>query len=160
MSEEGNEDDEEAELNALSNQLQDPADGPSGSGGATTSGFNTIPANYDGKSPIFVSFILLNRFYLSISNLSASTLPSPPVDPEIRNPGGFQPYAGPTDPTLPAVYQPPQPLASSANLTPDQLIKAQKYCKWAGSALTYEDVKSAIENLQKGLHLLQFGKEL
>lgn len=54
----------------------------------------------------------------------------------------------------------PAPVAGSVNLTPEQLVKAQKYCKWAGSALTYEDIKSAIENLQKGLHLLQFGQEL
>lgn len=151
------EDDEEAELNALANQPQEPAGVPSGPGEIPSSGFNTIPANYDG---LLQSNQNLHSFHILIPRTLASTLPSPPSDPEIRNPGGFQPYSGPSDPSLTAVYQPPQPLASSANLTPDQLIKAQKYCKWAGSALTYEDVKSAIENLQKGLHLLQFGKEL
>lgn len=54
----------------------------------------------------------------------------------------------------------PAPVAGSVTLTPEQLVKAQKYCKWAGSAITYEDIKSAVENLQKGLHLLQFGQEL
>jgi Vta1 C-terminal domain len=33
---------------------------------------------------------------------------------------------------------------------PEQIAKAQKYCKWAGSALNYEDIKTAIDNLQKG----------
>lgn len=156
MTEEGNEYDEEAELNALSNHTQEPADGvPSASGG-----YNTIPANYDGKFSYPTSSSIYAFHYPALLIVLASTLPSPPVDPEIRNPGGFQPYTGPSDPSTPAVYQPPQPLASSSNLTPEQLIKAQKYCKWAGSALTYDDVKSAIENLQKGLHLLQFGKEL
>lgn len=39
------------------------------------------------------------------------------------------------------------------------MIKAQKYCKWAGSALTYDDVKAAIDNLQKALRLLQTGED-
>lgn len=39
------------------------------------------------------------------------------------------------------------------------MVKAQKYCKWASSALSYDDVKSAIDNLQKGLRLLQTGQD-
>lgn len=107
----------------------------------------------------------------SATNFDVSTLPSPPVDPETKNPGGFQPYEPPpasTPPATSAQAPPPAmpwsatpvPAAGSIQLTPDQLIKAQKYCKWAGSALTYEDISTAIENLQKGLHLLQFGQEL
>lgn len=46
---------------------------------------------------------------------------------------------------------------SNVTLTAEQMAKAQKYCKWAGSALSYDDVKSAIDNLQKGLRLLQTG---
>jgi vacuolar protein sorting-associated protein VTA1 len=37
--------------------------------------------------------------------------------------------------------------------------KAQKYCKYASSALQYEDVPTAIDNLQKALRLLQTGKD-
>lgn len=44
-------------------------------------------------------------------------------------------------------------------LTTDQIQKAQKYSKYATSALNYDDVKTAVENLQKALNLLQFGKE-
>lgn len=44
-------------------------------------------------------------------------------------------------------------------LTPEDFTRAQKYCKYAGSALQYEDVATAIQNLQKALKLLTSGKE-
>ncbi|XP_060947504.1 vacuolar protein sorting-associated protein VTA1 homolog isoform X2 [Limanda limanda] len=45
------------------------------------------------------------------------------------------------------------------HLTPEDFTKAQKLCKYAGSALQYEDVGTAIQNLQKALKLLMTGKE-
>jgi len=45
------------------------------------------------------------------------------------------------------------------SLRPDDFQKAQKYCKWAGSALQYEDVPTAIGNLQKALKLLTTGQD-
>lgn len=86
---------------------------------------------------------------------TVNTLPSPPVDPETKNPGGFQPYVAPSTP----IYQPPAAPVAGVELSADQMIKAQKYCKWAGSALNYDDVKSAVENLQKALRLLQTGQD-
>ncbi|XP_030627568.1 vacuolar protein sorting-associated protein VTA1 homolog isoform X2 [Chanos chanos] len=44
-------------------------------------------------------------------------------------------------------------------LTPEDFTRAQKYCKYAGSALQYEDVATAVQNLQKALKLLTTGKE-
>ncbi|XP_066557748.1 vacuolar protein sorting-associated protein VTA1 homolog [Amia ocellicauda] len=44
-------------------------------------------------------------------------------------------------------------------LTPEDFTRAQKYCKYAGSALQYEDVSAAVQNLQKALKLLTTGKE-
>ncbi|KAK7133760.1 hypothetical protein R3I94_015577 [Phoxinus phoxinus] len=44
-------------------------------------------------------------------------------------------------------------------LTPEDFTQAQKYCKYAGSALQYEDVGTAVQNLQKALKLLTTGKE-
>lgn len=44
-------------------------------------------------------------------------------------------------------------------LGPEDMAKAQKYCKFAGSALQYEDTKTAIVNLQKALNLLTMGQE-
>ncbi|KAL0840565.1 hypothetical protein ABMA28_015781 [Loxostege sticticalis] len=89
---------------------------------------------------------------------AASQLPPVPYTPD-PNPGGFVPY----DPS-----QQPQPQPSTlygdnstsvAQLTPDQIAKAQKYCKWASSALNYDDVKTAIGNLRNALELLQTGRD-
>lgn len=52
----------------------------------------------------------------------------------------------------------PQP-EGGTSLRPEDFHKAQKYCKWAGSALQYEDVSTAVQNLQKALHLLTTGKD-
>lgn len=66
--------------------------------------------------------------------------------------------APPAQPSTPVVLPPSNP--DGVALEPGQMEKAQKYCKWAASALNYDDVKTAIDNLQRALHLLQFGKEL
>lgn len=89
---------------------------------------------------------------------AASQLPPVPYTPD-PNPGGFVPY----DPTQQP--QPPQPTTFHSDttnlptLTPDQIGKAQKYCKWASSALNYDDVKTAIYNLKSALELLQTGRD-
>ncbi|XP_032755253.1 vacuolar protein sorting-associated protein VTA1 homolog [Rattus rattus] len=44
-------------------------------------------------------------------------------------------------------------------LTPEDVAGAQKYCKCAGSALQYEGVGTAMQNLQKALRLLTTGRE-
>ncbi|XP_042671856.1 vacuolar protein sorting-associated protein VTA1 homolog [Centrocercus urophasianus] len=49
--------------------------------------------------------------------------------------------------------------AGEVRLTPEDFARAQKYCKYAGSALQYEDVSTAVQNLQKALKLLITGKE-
>jgi len=41
------------------------------------------------------------------------------------------------------------------SLTAEQMAQAQKFCKYAASALTYEDVSTAIDNLEKALRLLK-----
>ncbi|KAM6992842.1 vacuolar protein sorting-associated protein VTA1 homolog isoform 1-T1 [Tautogolabrus adspersus] len=58
------------------------------------------------------------------------------------------------DPTLLNAQQ-----QGGVHLSPEDFTKAQKYCKYAGSALQYEDVGTAIQNLQKALKLLTTGKE-
>ncbi|XP_026750990.1 vacuolar protein sorting-associated protein VTA1 homolog [Galleria mellonella] len=90
---------------------------------------------------------------------AASQLPPVPYTPD-PNPGGFVPY----DPSQQPQPAQPTPLygdntTSVAQLTPDQIAKAQKYCKWAGSALNYDDVKTAITNLRNALELLQTGHD-
>ncbi|CAB3243943.1 unnamed protein product [Arctia plantaginis] len=89
---------------------------------------------------------------------AASQLPPVPYTPD-PNPGGFIPY----DPSQqPQVAQPSTyygDISSTAQLTPDQIAKAQKYCKWASSALNYDDIKTAIGNLKNALELLQTGRD-
>ncbi|CAD6230203.1 GSCOCG00012156001-RA-CDS [Cotesia congregata] len=46
-----------------------------------------------------------------------------------------------------------------ASLSADQLLKAQKYIKWAGSAINYDDIPTAVENLQKALCLITTGQD-
>uniref|UniRef100_A0A665VSQ5 Vacuolar protein sorting-associated protein VTA1 homolog n=1 Tax=Echeneis naucrates TaxID=173247 RepID=A0A665VSQ5_ECHNA len=56
----------------------------------------------------------------------------------------------------PAELPPP---TGGVQLSAEDFTKAQKYCKYAGSALQYEDVGTAVQNLQKALKLLTTGKE-
>ncbi|KAF2896469.1 hypothetical protein ILUMI_09706 [Ignelater luminosus] len=113
------------------------------------------------------------------SNPSISPLTPFNPPPSIPNnpPEGSMPFM-PQLPTIPqsAVTPQPSPLppqptpaprtnsvtptpSAASSLGPEHIEKAQKYCKWAGSALNYDDVNTAIDNLQKALHLLQFGEE-
>ncbi|XP_031236341.1 vacuolar protein sorting-associated protein VTA1 homolog isoform X2 [Mastomys coucha] len=65
-----------------------------------------------------------------------------------------------TVPAVPAI-DPDLYTASQGDirLTPEDFARAQKYCKYAGSALQYEDVGTAVQNLQKALRLLTTGRE-
>lgn len=66
----------------------------------------------------------------------------------------FQPVVPPSVPAASAI--PSQPSnAMSSTLSPQENEQAQKYCRYAASALQYEDVKTAIENLHKALALLE-----
>ncbi|EGI70803.1 PREDICTED: vacuolar protein sorting-associated protein VTA1 homolog [Acromyrmex echinatior] len=48
---------------------------------------------------------------------------------------------------------------SGAKLSVEQIGKAQKFIKWASSALDYDDVATSVMNLRKALHLLTTGQE-
>ncbi|XP_022593711.1 vacuolar protein sorting-associated protein VTA1 homolog isoform X3 [Seriola lalandi dorsalis] len=109
--------------------------------------------------------------------------PSQPYDDQDKSLGpgpapgiGFSPSpgAGPSGPPTTSfnnIHIPPgahapantpaelPPPTGGVQLSPDDFTKAQKYCKYAGSALQYEDVGTAIQNLQKALKLLTTGKE-
>lgn len=49
--------------------------------------------------------------------------------------------------------------SSTVQLGPQQITRAQKLCKFANSALEYEDIQGAVEFLGKAMKLLQTGKE-
>ncbi|XP_053602230.1 vacuolar protein sorting-associated protein VTA1 homolog [Plodia interpunctella] len=87
---------------------------------------------------------------------AASQLPPVPYTPD-PNPGGFVPY-DPSQQPIPA-QTPVYTSSSVAQLTPEQITKAQKYCKFANSALNYDDVQTAITNLRNALELLQTGRD-
>lgn len=62
----------------------------------------------------------------------------------------------PSTPFLPPTVVAPQPTPSSGNIpTPDQIQQAQKHCKFATSALNYDDIKTAVDNLEKALKILK-----
>lgn len=101
--------------------------------------------------------------------------PNQPPMPGVNQPGipGLHGYIPPVMPPTqpmhtpePAYVPPVQPVVSNpvtpngdVALNPEQIAKAQKYCKWASSALNYDDTKTAIVNLQKALTLLQTGRD-
>lgn len=82
--------------------------------------------------------------------------PSPPKDPEEKNPGGFVPF-NPEKSHVP--FNEPSNNDDSRKISAELIMKAQKYCKYAGSALTYDDVTTAIDNLQKALRVLTTGQD-
>ena len=99
----------------------------------------------------FSSFALL--FLYQFYNNSLQPTPAPRSQP-IPEPAAA--VAIPQIPTIPAV---PQASGATASLTPELNTKAQKYCKFAVSALDYDDTATAITNLTKALNLLQTGRE-
>lgn len=48
---------------------------------------------------------------------------------------------------------------NGAPLTPEDIISSQKYCKFANSALQYDDIQTAVANLEKALKLLTTGQK-
>ena len=61
----------------------------------------------------------------------------------------------------PRSIPPSEPVSSNSRtgLTPEQLERVTKLCRFAISSLDYEDKDGAIENLTKALNLLKTGKE-
>ncbi|ROT79349.1 vacuolar protein sorting-associated protein VTA1 homolog [Penaeus vannamei] len=100
------------------------------------------------------------------SSASAGGLPDvssstpPPSVPSVPH---SLPQMPRVQPTPDAVNVPHVPVghttSTGVKLSPSDMNKAQKYCKWAVSALDYEDSKTAIDNLQKALSLLKTGKD-
>lgn len=86
------------------------------------------------------------------SNIRA---PSPPREPE-KQPGGFVPYNPGNSSSDYQAYVPP---SSEGGGNAEMMQKANKYCKYASSALQYDDIKTAIDNLQKALTLLTTGQD-
>uniref|UniRef100_A0A087YAH6 Vesicle (multivesicular body) trafficking 1 n=1 Tax=Poecilia formosa TaxID=48698 RepID=A0A087YAH6_POEFO len=113
---------------------QDPGSGPTG---PPASNYNNIQIPPGAHAP---------------ANTPAE-LP-PPSDREAGKPLPAARSVPAVDPSLLNAQQ-----QGGVQLSPEDFTKAQKFCKYAGSALQYEDVNTAIQNLQKALKLLTTGKE-
>lgn len=87
--------------------------------------------------------------------------PNVPYDNPYQPQAPQQPYVAPTPQAPQQPYVAPTPQAPSpatpqpnlydnptgSTLSVEQIAKAQKYCKWAGSALNFDDVNSAVGEL-------------
>ncbi|XP_038672525.1 vacuolar protein sorting-associated protein VTA1 homolog isoform X2 [Scyliorhinus canicula] len=101
----------------------------------------------------------------SISNIPPDSMPTSDLS-NIQVPPGDQPPSNfSTIHIPPGAHAPANTPAEvpgnsgEVRLTPEDYARAQKYCKYAGSALQYEDVGTAVQNLQKALQLLTTGRE-
>ena len=138
-----------------------------------------------GQVPISSSTIILgpNQDFDSIPSMvtpeefeKITGRPPKIVDSPINNVLPPNPFEDPPNldliqqpPLQPTPVLPPRPrvqeepaaeeVSNSSGFTPEQIGKAQKYCKFAGSALNYDDVNTAVDNLTKALNLLKYGKE-
>lgn len=146
-------------------ELQDTASGGQQPGSSSDPGWNTNPAQppqayYPPTDPSFFEppppapSVLPDQPVPGNNSNFSFHLPDPPKEPEPKHPGGFVPY-NPSTSNVPSF----EPSLSGCSLSPEQIAKAQKFCKYVSSALTYDDVPTAIENLQKCLRLLQTGQD-
>ena len=121
---------------------------------------NDNQSNYDGgntniigKPPAAPSFDDFNN--LTINNKPSSNIssrPSTATYPSINQPTSS--LSNPndnSDDSLAAI--------NGIRITQDDIQKAQKFNKWAQSALDYSDIKTAVTNLQKALNILTKGRE-
>jgi len=99
----------------------------------------------------------------SASNYNATDIVGDNPEPQVPSVGST---SAPADqPSVRTSYTSEHPIAATLtamngmSLSSEEILTAQKYCKFAGSALQYEDIPTAITNLQKALSLLTTGKE-
>ncbi|XP_015124012.1 vacuolar protein sorting-associated protein VTA1 homolog isoform X2 [Diachasma alloeum] len=92
---------------------------------------------------------------------TSSIPPYPSLPSDNSLPSTPQPYNPPSTPitTNPSVDYSSRLNAGEITLTAEQMTKVSKYIKWAGSAVNYDDVPTAVQNLQKALHLLTTGQD-
>ncbi|XP_068905046.1 vacuolar protein sorting-associated protein VTA1 homolog [Tenebrio molitor] len=125
---------------------------------------NVIDITKEGDDEASQNDLVISpRSHLDFPNNQGYNLPtgpapaSSPVTPVVPpEPEQFIPQP---NPPTPSISTPTPTIQGNGNVGPEQIQKAQKCCKYATSALNYDDVKTAIDNLQKALNLLQLGKE-
>jgi len=88
--------------------------------------------------------------------------PSPPASAPASPPASAHGGFTPAPPAQPSPAQAPAAMAShggAVTLNIDQISRVQKLCKYAISALDYQDTPTAVDNLTKALYMCQTGQE-
>lgn len=99
------------------------------------------------------------------SGPAAAIIPPKPTDPFIMTPSIPPELSKPTPIPMSQNNQSKSSIAEArflaangAPLNPEDILKGQKYCKFAVSALQYDDIPTAVDQLQKALKLLTTGQ--
>ncbi|KAI8602531.1 Vta1 like-domain-containing protein [Dissophora ornata] len=100
--------------------------------------------------------------YGANNNLGGNFYQAPAVLPQPAPAPAQIPYSQPEFGAPSAPYQQPQQIPSPQPYAPVPMVldpavnsQVQKHCKWTVSALTYDDIPTAIDNLEKALALLR-----
>ncbi|XP_061563097.1 vacuolar protein sorting-associated protein VTA1 homolog isoform X2 [Cololabis saira] len=129
-------------------QFEDPGSGP-GPGPGPPPGIGFTPAHSDPSTPNY------NHIQVPPGAHAPANTPAELPPPS----AAAKPVPAPrTAPSVDSALLTAQQ-EGGVQLTPEDLTRAQKFCKYAGSALQYEDVNTAVQNLQKALRLLTSGRE-
>ncbi|XP_066991003.2 vacuolar protein sorting-associated protein VTA1 homolog [Anabrus simplex] len=135
------------------NENEENAAGFIPAGGSSSAPFNfgfvqpQAPSGMDQPPPS--AYVPPNPAHTPVAPFASQ--PIIPTTPNYESPAAFVPAVPSAGSNMGSIE------GSGVVLKPAQLTKAQKYCKWASSALNYEDVPTAIMNLEKALKLLQTG---
>ncbi|KAF9356242.1 hypothetical protein BGX34_010021 [Mortierella sp. NVP85] len=137
--------------NFISAAAQPPPPAPS-SGYMPTGSNPMSPASNMSNVPFGYGANNNNNNNLYQAPVAPSPGPSVPAQPPYGQPAFTAPSA-PFQQPQPSSQQPYTPIPIV--LDPEVNTKVQKHCKWTISALTYDDVPAAIDNLEKALALLR-----
>ena len=122
-------------------------------GGGGGGGSFDVPPPQSGPPPSYPTFP------------PAPSLPAPTPSPDSQRPVAKPRHlADPSQPPPPQAAVAPRPAPApapqaQAKISSVDVSRAQKLCKFASSALDYEDVAGAVDFLQKAINLLKTGKE-
>jgi len=103
------------------------------------------PKSYNGPENIYTPTSVANHVLAGYSSL-------PSLPPPSNTPGSYIYAPSPLRGSPPRVVHPSAP---AFELTPELIAKAQKRCRYAISALDYEDLETARKELREALALLE-----
>ena len=110
--------------------------------------------NEEGASPSFNSDLTSISVGGGQQNKNIDSESSQTITPKVS----AQPKPAPRStisPSQEVSYEDPTTISTENTLSPQNRIEAEKLCKYAASALQYDDVSTAIQNLEKCLKILR-----